>query len=233
VVRSVLFVWVLIAVTQVAAQDKTSEWFPLDTGNQWVYQHEDRNVPARNPHITRWQTIETITGTFDIPAGKVVLRRVEVIGDTSGGWLQTVFGESNYLIRNSCLYFLDRSSWSELEHRLRPEYESSLLAGDEEPAFCFPLAVGKPFGKEMAPGWRPSRVVGEGAGLGFTPSSVSRFAFNVASHQGSGNDTHMWFEKGVGITGIWMWHNGTYGEYRVTLQRFSTVGAHPPVRPGQ
>jgi hypothetical protein len=34
------------------------------------------------------------------------------------------------------------------------------------------------------------------------------------------DETHLWFKQGVGITGMWDWHDGTYNEYRVRLIRF-------------
>jgi hypothetical protein len=219
--KAALSAWFLISSTQALAQGMASAWFPMEVGNQWLYEHESRDTPAENPRITRWQTVETVTGTLAIPEGTVVLRRVEVNGHPPGGWLQTVYGESNYLIRNDCLYFLTpRDSWNEREQSLRPEYRTRLLAGDVEPEFCFPLAVGNAFGRNDSHGWIPSRVVGMGRGRRFAPDSVSEKAFDVVVHLVSADETHLWFEKGVGITGEWDWHNGTYEEYRVRLLRF-------------
>ena len=219
--KAALSAWFLIASTQALAQGMASAWFPMEVGNQWLYEHESRDTPANNPHVTTWQTVETVTGTLAIPEGTVVLRRVEVKGNPPGGWLPTVYGESNYLVRNDCLYFLTpHDSWNEQEQSLRPEYRTELLAGDVEPEFCFPLAVGKAFGKNDSPGWIPSRVVGMGRGHRLAPDSVSEKAFDVVVHLASADETHLWFEKGVGITGEWDWHNGTYEEYRVRLLRF-------------
>ncbi len=217
--KTIPSLWILAACAPALAQGVAADWFPMDVGNQWVYAHESRSAPAKNPHVTRWQTVETITGKLAIPEGTVVLRSVEVRGDTPGGWLQTVFGESHFLIRNDCLYFLNSQAWNEQDRSLRPDYRTQLLAGDDEPEFCFPLSVGETFGKN-APGWTPSRVVGRGRNYAFAPASVSDKAFDVTMHIGSGDETHLWFEKGVGITGMWHWHHGTYDEYRVRLVRF-------------
>jgi hypothetical protein len=54
---------------------------------------------------------------------------------------------------------------------------------------------------------------------------VSDKTFDVTMHIGSGDETHLWFEKGVGITGMWHWHHGTYDEYRVRLVRFRRASA--------
>jgi hypothetical protein len=219
--KAALSAWFLIASTQALAQGMASAWFPMEVGNQWLYEHESRDTPANNPHVTTWQTVETVTGTLAIPEGTVVLRRVEVKGNPPGGWLPTVYGESNYLVRNDCLYFLTpHDSWNEQDQGLRPEYRTELLAGDVEPEFCFPLAVGDAFGKNDSHGRIPSRVVGMGRGHHFAPDSVSEKAFDVVVHLASADETHLWFEKGVGITGEWDWHNGTYEEYRVRLLRF-------------
>jgi hypothetical protein len=209
----------LAALPQVFAQGVVSGWLPLETGNQWIYRHELRGVPRQHPRITRWRTVETITGTLTIPEGTLVQRDIAVHGDRPAGWLQTVFGEGNFLIRGGCLYFLDAQTWDEKNQSLRPEYRARLLAGDEPPEFCFPLSVGEKFGKD-APGWTPARVVGRGRNYAFAPASVSEKAFDVVLHLASGDETHLWFEQGVGITGLWNWHHGTYDEYRVSLARF-------------
>ncbi len=221
--KALLCALIFIPFAQVFAQGTVADWFPAAVGNQWIYEHEVRDSPEDAPHIWRWQTVETITGTLTIPEGLVVLRHVDVNGDTPGGWLQTVYRQSNYLLRNDCLYFLDNQIWNEQEQRLRPEFREQTLAG---PAFCFPLAVGKQYGKDSPPGWIPSRVVGMGPRDGYTPESVSRDAFNVVLHLFNADETHLWFEKGVGITGMWDWHNGTYDEYRVRLVRFQPAGSN-------
>jgi hypothetical protein len=208
--KTVLPASLLVLTAQMFAQGVASDWLPMDVGNQWVYEHESRSSPESNPYVTRWQTVETITGTLAIPEGMVVLRNVQVKGDAPGGWLQTVYGESHHLIRNDCLYFLDPdNSWNEREQSLRPEYRAQILAGNAEPEFCFPLAVGKAFGKDESPGWVPSHVVGMGRSGRFAPPSVSQKAFDVVVHLVYADETHLWFENGIGITGLWDFHNGT------------------------
>ena len=191
------------------AQDVSSSWYPVHAGNRWIYEHEYRYGSSRNPQVTRWQTVETISGTLAIPEGTVVLRDVKVEGDIPGGWLQSVYGESHYLLRNDCLYFLNGPQfWNDQQRNLQPQYRAQLLAGDVEPEFCFPLELGKTFGKDSPPGWVPSRVVGTGE------------AFDVLVHLFYADETHLWFKKGTGITALSDRHNGTYGEYRIRLVRF-------------
>ncbi len=177
---------------------------------------------SRDRHIIQWQTEETIVGTRVIPEGTLVLRHIEVIGDPSGSWLSR-YGRSHYLIRNSCLYFLDTAySWNEQEQQLTPEFRAKLLSGQATQNFCFPLTPGKRFGPDVT----PAKVVGIGIGKGFTPASVSDKAYQVDVHLFDADTTRFWFEKGVGITGEWDWHRGHYTEYRVKLLKFEPAGSH-------
>ena len=224
--KFILFAWILMLWLQTFSGGAASRWFPLDVGNQWTYEHESREGSREHPFVTRWETVETVTGSLSILEGTVVLRQVQVKGKTSGGWLQSRYGESDYLIRKDCLYFLDpHDSWDEQGQRLRPDYQTRLLAGQVQPEFCFPLAVGQSFGRDLAPGWIPSRVVGRGKGGDFALASISERAFDVVSHLLAADETHFWFEKGIGVTGEWDRHNGTYGEYRVRLLRFQPAGS--------
>ena len=235
------FAWIAILCAPLAAQDAALEWFPAAKGNQWIYEHEDREGSPERPLIRRWQTTETVTGMLPIPEGSIVLRRVQVQGETPGGWLEAVYGGSHYLLRQGCLYFLDlHDSWDEQTRSLRPEYRTNLLAGNVEPEFCFPLAPGKTYGKDAPPGWSPARVVGMGMAHGFalmppgdgwTPGApprdlaISDRSFDVLLHRFTPDETHFWFEKGVGITGEWDLHHGTYLEYRVRLLRYTFSGS--------
>jgi hypothetical protein len=166
---------------------------------------------------------ETITGTLPIPEGTVILRRVDFPDGAQGdGWIAS-YGESHYLVRKNCVIFLDSQTWDEKERRLLPDFRSRLLAGNVEPQLCFPLTAGASFGKDSPPGWIPSRVVGRGRAQGAAQISVSKNGFDIVVFLDSGDKTHLWFEKGVGITGEWDWHNGTYFEYRVRLLQFHAV----------
>jgi hypothetical protein len=204
----------LLSCPHLFGQGVASEWFPTSVGNRWTYEHEVRD----GSDTKRWQTTETITGAERLPEGLVLLRSIEVRGDSPGP--APLLGESHYLIRNGCLYFLWDQLWTDGEHQLRPEYRKQLLAGDVEPVFCFPLTVGKRYGKDASPGWVSARVVGMGPCEGFIPGSVPKNAFDVVVNVVSGNETHFWFEKGVGITGILDRHQGTYMQTRIRLLQF-------------
>jgi hypothetical protein len=77
-VKVVICALIFIPFAQVFAQDTVADWFPAAVGNQWEYEHEVRDSPGDAPHVWRWQTVETITGTLAIPEGLVVLRHVDV-----------------------------------------------------------------------------------------------------------------------------------------------------------
>lgn len=218
--KTALLSCILVANSQIIAQGTVSEWFPLHVGDQWVYAHETRTGSPKHPFVYTWNTVETITGTLVIPEGTAVLRRIDFPDREEGdGWIGG-YGESHYLVRNSCVIFLDSQTWDEKERRLLPEFRTKVLAGKIEPQLCFPLTVGASFGKDSPPGWIPTRVVGRGRGHGYAPASVSKSAFDILVFLDYGDKTHLWFEKGVGITGEWDWHNGTYFEYRVRLLQF-------------
>jgi len=225
-VRKFLFVWSVVGFGLPLTAQDVSSWFPLTVGNRWTYAHETLDGTTRAPRIMRWQTEETITGMLALAEGTVVFRYVNVQGETPGSWLSR-YGQSHYLIRNSCLYFLDpKYSWNETERQLNPDYRERLLRGGELPAVCFPLSTGMKFGPTV--GILPSKVVGTGAGSGFTPPSVSEQAFRIEVHLFDADTTRLWFEKGVGFTGLWDWHKGSYSEYRVKLVKFEPASATRP-----
>ena len=55
------------------------------------------------------------------------------------------------------------------------------------------------------------------------PSSVTADSWRLEASLASGDDDYIWFKKGVGIVAERTYHNGTYSDYRVTLQRFDGV----------
>lgn len=210
-------------VSSLSATD-VSAWYPLASGTVWVYEHESRQISPRGPEITRWTTVETVRASLAIPEGTVVTRNVEMSkGRPDGSWIGTR-GEFDYLIRQSCIYFLDRQSWDGTVNQLRRDFHEYLLDGRVSPDLCFPLDIGKHWHAANTTEWAWS-VLGRGcAQAAFCPESVSASDFHlVAPQASSGGTAHLWFREGVGITGQWYWHNGTYGELRVRLIRFQAA----------
>jgi hypothetical protein len=76
-------------------------------------------------------------------------------------------------------------------------------------------------------------VVGKGAGRHFQAGLISNNSFDILTHIVLADETHLWFEKGVGLTGIWDWHNGTFFEYRKWLIQFTPASGTHPNAPGQ
>jgi hypothetical protein len=100
-----------------AAQDVVPSWYPAEPGDTWVYQREDRDGGSRgilNPDTARWKTEETIASSATIAEGRLVLKRVKVLGSLSASvpkYLSDRVPEesidSHYLVRQNCVYVLD------------------------------------------------------------------------------------------------------------------------------
>lgn len=86
------------------------------------------------------------------------------------------------------------------------------MRGEASPALCFPLLVGKHW-----QGLTNSEFAWTVDGIG------TRGFHMITRTAGSGGTEHLWFRKGVGITGRWYWHNGTYTENRSRLVDWHTV----------
>ncbi len=197
------------------------EWYPLEKGNVWVYEHEVRDVSATHPRITRWKTEETIQGLVRTAEGTVVERSVKTVeGKPDNGWISSR-GGFDYLIRDSRVYFVGPQYWDRTAKQLEGEFRKELGQERVSPALAFPLEVGNGWRAQGTSEWAWS-VVGRGCGeSAFCPGSVEAADYHLMTQQAaSGGTEHVWFRKGAGITGRWYWHNGTYEEMRVQLVRF-------------
>lgn len=222
------FVWsILFFACCASAQDGVLSWFPLEIGNRWVYEHEVWGPSRDKATVTRWKTTEQIIGSVHVAEGTVILRQVNFEGQPDGSWLAG-YGESHYLIRNSCLYFLNaREAWDEVQQQLRTQFRDNLLHGRISPNFCFPLEVGSKWGDSQAAfSWL---VLRQGADAQLAPMPMGEKAFDIVSTQFSSGDTmHFWFEKGVGIIAKRDLHNGTYFDLRVRMLRFEPAATRKP-----
>ncbi len=202
------------------AQDSLSlvrEWIPLNIGDRWVYDYESRNGPHSVPEIQRFEKRLTVTSIETIPEGTLVHRSVD------GG----SEGESNILVRDNCLYFLrSRYGWkpkaNQLGDPLGDLFRRDLRNGTVLPTVCLPLAIGKTWGNPNI-GRDLWTVAGMGAKNPDDPASVTADSWRLEASLASGDDDYIWFKKGVGIVAERTYHNGTYSDYRVTLQRFDGV----------
>jgi hypothetical protein len=201
--------------------------FPLQTGNRWTYEHEDRSGDRRHPVISRWITVTTVRGSVTIPEGKIILRDTKFVnGQSHGSWIGE-HGSFHYLLRGECLYFLNPPEWDEDAKRLTPEFRDLVVRGMAAPDLCFPLAPGKHWrgnADQCGEWFVEGRQQQPGA---FVPFSVEARDVHLFSPQRCGGEIgHRWFRVGTGITGEWIWHNGTFGEIRVRLMKFEPNG--PP-----
>ena len=182
-----------------------SSWFPLRTGSRWVYQHESRSGNRNNPEVSRWTTTETITSLIHVPEGLVAIRRVEVVGSSTGGYL-TARDNSPYLLHGNCIYVL-AGSWDTVAEKVRPDYLQYLANGTTPPDFCFPLQVGRHWGTIDMP-WHVQ--------------DLQNGLFHIVNdHFGSGSLLDVQFKNKVGIVSEHYLHRGTYDEYTKTLKFFT------------
>jgi hypothetical protein len=169
-------------------------------------------------------TSEQIVGSLRVPEGTVVLRHVNLEGQADESWLAH-YGESHYLLRKNCLYFLDpRESWDEVHRQLRPPFRDNLRLGRIAPNFCFPLEAGNDWGDSRTDfSWQ---VVGHGADVRLGPVRAAGRVWEIVSTRFSSGDTiHFWWEKGVGIVEERDIHNGTYIDLRVHMVHFEPAAA--------
>ena len=213
----------MVACCSLLSAEDVFSVFPLQAGNQWTYEHENRGGDRAHPQISRWITVTTVRGHATVPEGTVILRDTKLVqGQPNGGWIGT-HGSFHYLLRQNCIYFLDRQEWDESAKRLRDDFRDILLRGQIAPDLCFPLEAGMHWrgNADHCSEWFMQGVVREGTAAAFVPDSVEAPDFHLFSPQACGGETgHRWFRSGTGITGEWFWHNGTYGELRVRLVKF-------------
>ena len=72
------------------AQNTVANWFPIHVGDRWIYEHttRDKNGEVRaHPDVHTWKTEETTTGSWTVPEGTLIGRKVRIIeGSPQKGW---------------------------------------------------------------------------------------------------------------------------------------------------
>jgi hypothetical protein len=235
--RSFCFAFAFVSLGQPASQDAVANWFSLHAGDSWIYSHERRDdvgdaiyrngrFVGGNLRISHWQTEETVTGSWTVPEGTLVGKRVRVTGGSPPPEYRANAPDGAYLIRGSCLYSSE-VEWDPANHRLMPQFRDDLLAGHLSPDFCFPLAAGKTWGAPHFMDWRAPadaedwKVAGVEVGDRSAPDKRNTFhVISVGPYLGSGMTAEIWFQKGVGIVREEEIHHGTVGEDRIRLVRF-------------
>jgi hypothetical protein len=223
-------------------------YFPVQVGNRWIYEHEAKSGDPDRPDVLRWTKEIAITGHLAIPEGTVVLRQVRYrdVRAVSGSARPVAEADPqrdqfHYLIRGSYVYEIRPPNWDEKSHSLTEGYRKSLLAGDQTPAFFFPMRVGLLWAEEerearelrqASPDLDPFYhwlVEGKGGEGGVVKMDVSPEAFHLVYHT-AGGPTERWFETHVGVVGEWDYHSGTYWENAVRLKQFVPAAAPPMQR---
>jgi hypothetical protein len=224
----------LVAGVDAFAQTAVAEWFPLNTGDRWIYDVESREMgegPGRR-EIHRLQIDRTVTGRWSVPEGTLVETYVRFVGGAPPPQYRPDHAEA-YLIRGDGVY-LRFVKLDQRDHQLTPAYRQDLLAGRYAPDFCFPLAAGKTWGGEhWSDGRRPVQTPEEAKDWQVTgieapdpalPEGQPAFhIINLSSVMGSGEKADIWFEKGVGVVRTEQVHSGTFWGGESKLLRFEAA----------
>jgi hypothetical protein len=217
------------------AQPPVGDWFPVHAGDKWIYEHETRDdTGGGKAHldIHTWTTEETTTGSWTVPEGTLIGRKVQITeGSPPKEWrVDAVDPNPVYLIRGDCLYKLGADDWEPSTRQLSSDFLKWLGDGEISADFCFPLVVHRTWG---APNWGGIRPASEAkdwevAGIKVRDPSApdKQNTFHVKSippYLGSGMTDDIWFAKGVGIVLEDLVHHGTIGEERTGLLHFESA----------
>jgi hypothetical protein len=231
--RAVLyFAFTFVSFGQSASQDAVANWFSLHTGDKWVYSHERRDdvgdavyrdgqFAGGSLRIARWESEEIVTGSWTVPEGTLVGKRVRISGGSPPPDYQFNPPASAWLIRGSCIYSSE-VEWDPVNHTLKPGFRDEMLAGHLSADFCFPLAPGKTWGAPHFMGLRAPADAKDWKVAGLDKANTFHVV-SIPPYLGSGMTAEIWFEKGVGIVREEDIHHGTVGEERIRLVRFQPV----------
>ena len=205
------------------------QWMPFAIGDRWIYEYEIRGGDRRNPDIERWQQAEVVVAMEAVPEGVLIRRKIALLNNTAPparAPLRPVVmraDEANILIRGNCIYYLN--AWPGSLRSLTDFLEAQ-RNGEALPDVCFPLNTGRTWGDP-----NKGRDLWTVAGLGRKniddPPSVTPQSWRLEANLASGDNDHIWFQTGVGITAARSFHNGTYGDLHLRLLRFE------PASPGR
>jgi hypothetical protein len=207
------------------------DWLPTAVGDRWIYQGEVRSGNMDHPEVELWEQEEWTVAVETVTQGVLIRRKVSFRNHTGVGRLRaSAPGESNILVHNGCVYYLEDSpsyghgyGWDAARQQLGGEFARVLAAGEALPDVCFPLQVGRTWG-DPTKGRDLWTVGGLGKKKMDDPNSVAADSWRLEAHLASGDDNFVWFQKGIGVTASRTFHHGTYDDQRVRLLRFERGG---------
>ena len=232
------------------AEDAALSWYPLQPGDTWVYEKESRSGDMAHPIIERWTTEETVVRSVPVPeiSGNLITKRTRVLDHTVppdfiplNDSTRREPAESHLLTHGNCVYVLDGIDAQgsacdpnvvngpclrplDEKGRLRTEYRDDLLRGRIPADFCFPMEVGRTWGK-VAVTSPANEWVWRVEGLNADPFGPPRGrTFHLWTHLGSGTKMDRWFAEGTGVVQEVSEHHGTYEEERRLLVRATIQG---------
>jgi hypothetical protein len=224
-----------------APRNSVAAWYPLQPGNQWIYQNETLDGDMTRPDVQSWTMEETIISAVRFPEldGTLVTKRIKVTSGTQpprffrgNDFTQREPRETRLLVHQKCVYLLDtineesetcvlrgEKCLSPLDggNRIRPEYREDLIAGKIPGDYCFPMDLGMTWGK--GPNTSPAEeFVWLVKGLNADPFGVpGGRTFHMFAHEGSGAQIDRWFAEGIGVIQEVGEHHGTFDENRREL----------------
>jgi hypothetical protein len=197
----------LCLVSALAAQTlpNPSSWFALRASSRWTYEHEWKSGNRNNAEVSRWTTTETITNLIEIPEGVVAIRRVEVAGSSTGGYL-TARDSSPYLLHDNCIYVL-AGSWDGVPKKSALITFNISRTALRRPIFVFLYKWDGIGERSICHGTCKT------CRMACFTSSMTTSAAAACWTSGSTNN--------VGIVSEHYLHRGTYDEYTKTLKFFT------------
>jgi hypothetical protein len=195
----------------------------MQIGDRWIYEEEIRDGNRQHPDVDRWKQQDTTFAIETIPEGILVRRKVQLLDNTAPPEYMGSGPESNILIQNNCIYYLNDSAsgwgWDSSRNQLSGDFRKALASKEALPDVCFPLHTGETWG-DPNKGRDLWTVTGLGRKNPDDPSSVTPEAWRLEGHLSSGDDNYVWFQKGVGVIARRTYHNGSYHDDEVRLVHF-------------
>lgn len=202
---------VLLAETKAPQTVNVRQWLPMNVGDCWVYQTEIFTGDRHHPNVENWEEADTTVGIHKVPEGLFIQRRVAYIRGAVPPKFVNNPSESNILIHDNCLYFVNE---------ITSTLHEALAAHTALPDVCLPLEPGASWGntQQARSLWN---VHGRGRKDSGDPMSAGLQAWRLEASLASGDTNRVWFQRNVGIVAKRTFHSGTYYDYRVRLVSFN------------
>jgi hypothetical protein len=208
--------FVLLAETKTPSPVNVRQWLPMNVGDCWVYQTEIFSGDRHHPTVENWEEADTTVAVHRLAEGLLVQRRVSYIRGAVPPKFVNNPSESNILIHNNCLYYVNE---------VTPALREALAAHTAQADVCLPLEPGATWGNTPQ-GHALWSVHGHGRRDQGDPMSAGTQAWRLETTLRPGDTTHVWFQRNIGIVGKRTRHSSAYYDYRVRLVSFQSGKTH-------